>query len=357
MYNKSKQLHAYEALDEIICRANDPNDLVTVPSPVINNNVHIRNQSLPLPAIMIHDNFNQLNSNILPSKKISKSTSKSRSKSKSFMNKTFINSTSSFQLRSNRLNRSPHQFTIEEFIESLKLRHCHKEYQKKPPYPYALLILLALLQNNENRLTLSHIYDWISTRFPFFKRTESTWQNSIRHNLSLNEAFMKTIKSPDKKSYLWEFNKGYETKFFKDLKLSFNQLKNIVNSIDQFFDIKPIIKIDTVIQKVDFNPLPTPPTTNDHSLIMGLAPAFDINTSFPTTKNNNTLHVPNRKPSIIIGEDNVICNIDEKLDALRTPEFKNHESIVGSPLTPTKLESIQYSNMIFFKIWNQDDSF
>lgn len=42
---------------------------------------------------------------------------------------------------------------------------------------------------------LSEIYQWIATKFPFYAQQNAKekqgWKNSIRHNLSLNECFVK----------------------------------------------------------------------------------------------------------------------------------------------------------------------
>lgn len=267
-----------------------------------------------------------------------------------------------------RIARTIAQSTLEEVVESMKIRHRNNEHNYKPPYAYAILILVALLQNDQNRLTLSQIYKWVSTRFPYFDMGNTTWQNSIRHNLSLNPAFIKTVKSPDKRSYYWEFKKGQEYKFFKDLSLPFDHLKIVVKSLDQYFfpaTLKPVqIKIDSppkdeIKAKENNNPLPTPPNTDDHSMNIGLGPAFDVvsNTPPKTSKSEKS----RLKVHSQIDNDSFIhpnsCSIDERLDALRTPEFKNHESLICSPLTPNKIESIHNSNMIFFQIWNQDHNF
>ena len=64
----------------------------------------------------------------------------------------------------------------------------------KPNASYAALVGQAILSSPERRLTLQEIYDWITIVYPYFKRGEQTWMNSIRHVLSTTVCFRKVTR-------------------------------------------------------------------------------------------------------------------------------------------------------------------
>ncbi|KAI9847739.1 MAG: hypothetical protein M1837_001987 [Sclerophora amabilis] len=74
--------------------------------------------------------------------------------------------------------------------------------------PYAKLIYRALMSAPDHRMVLKDIYGWFDAHTDKSKSpNQKGWQNSIRHNLSMNGAFTKVEQDPSpgesKRRYIW----------------------------------------------------------------------------------------------------------------------------------------------------------
>ncbi|PAA76505.1 hypothetical protein BOX15_Mlig022853g3, partial [Macrostomum lignano] len=77
---------------------------------------------------------------------------------------------------------------------------------------YAELITQAIQSSPNGRLTLAEIYDWMVRHVPYFTaRSDSAssagWKNSVRHNLSLHNKFVRVQNDQSGKSSYWTINR------------------------------------------------------------------------------------------------------------------------------------------------------
>ena len=78
-----------------------------------------------------------------------------------------------------------------------------KNEDLKPTQSYIALIATAILKAKDKRLVLSDIYKHILDNYSYFQSQDKSWRNSIRHNLSLNECFIKVGRSEQGKGHYW----------------------------------------------------------------------------------------------------------------------------------------------------------
>lgn len=86
-------------------------------------------------------------------------------------------------------------------IDPNRYRYMHDE--PKPQHSYIGLIAMAILSMPDEKMVLSDIYQYILDNYAYFRNRGPGWRNSIRHNLSLNDCFIKSGRSANGKGHYW----------------------------------------------------------------------------------------------------------------------------------------------------------
>lgn len=74
----------------------------------------------------------------------------------------------------------------------------------RPNESYFVMIGKAIVSSPTRRMALHEIYNYIRKNYPYFKKVNPTgWKNSVRHNLSLHECFIKVGKCEECKGHYW----------------------------------------------------------------------------------------------------------------------------------------------------------
>ena len=108
----------------------------------------------------------------------------------------------------------PHEALAHAFFAKQldpRARFLHEE--PKPAQSYIGLISMAILQHKDHKLVLADIYQWIMDNFAYFRNRGPGWRNSIRHNLSLNDCFIKSGRSANGKGHYWAIHPANKEDF------------------------------------------------------------------------------------------------------------------------------------------------
>ncbi|CAF1025320.1 unnamed protein product [Rotaria sp. Silwood1] len=143
----------------------------------------------------------------------------------------------------------------------------------KPPFSYAQLIVQAILSAPDKQMTLSQIYNFISAQYPYYEANNRGWQNSIRHNLSLNRYFIRLARKENDtgKGSFWRLDETCEEKLIDHAFRHRKQRRSSISFNSSHNDIN--------LNKSDDGHSPTTQYQNDQTDFL----LADIQTSNPST--------------------------------------------------------------------------
>jgi hypothetical protein len=213
----------------------------------------------------------------------------------------------------------------------------------KPPFSYIALIVMAIQSVPNKKMTLNEIYQYLQLNFPFFQNEYQGWKNSVRHNLSLNECFLKLPKAMGKpgKGHYWTIDPNCEFMFeegsFRRRPRGFRRKPSNLS--------KEIVKVGTKKLSLESEKYTTNISYdadsaklysyNNHSLNIGLTKASSAN-------NNNNSNIQN-----IL--DNETYRNYEKSGIMNQATICQKESYIPPPPFDNQYYS-HYSNNIYQSI-------
>ena len=96
-----------------------------------------------------------------------------------------------------------------------KKRKRSKAPPGKPPYSYVALITMAITSSPYRKMTLAEILKFIYENFPYYRSCPLKWRNAIRHNLTLNDCFVKLPRDDhdQNRGHYWTMDPSSEMMF------------------------------------------------------------------------------------------------------------------------------------------------
>lgn len=91
----------------------------------------------------------------------------------------------------------------------LPLERSAQKRKQKTSLSYVAVIAHAILSSPRQRLALSEIYQFIEEQHPEFTENRARWKNTVRHNLSLHDCFVRGEVALNKKGCNWRIHPSF----------------------------------------------------------------------------------------------------------------------------------------------------